>query len=182
MPVLFDKIDHYRLVEINKDATSFAIDIHGIARKSLKGVLLLFEDAFEEGKRDSELFANPAITDISFTIDELPNKHYSSGFKNYYQWREISKLFLQEDSKQIQNSNMNLLTYYTHHKFALWVDLRSTEDNSLHGSGKEQAADKIINMFVTKNKHGTGKYVMHIYTISDARVIIKNKRLDKFEY
>jgi hypothetical protein len=38
---------------------------------------------------------------------------------------------------------MDLPTYYAAtHKFALWVDLRSIEDNNLHGTGKAQGAKK----------------------------------------
>ena len=56
----------------------------------------------------------------------------------------------------------------------MWTDLRATEDNSLHGSGKAHK-DK-IHMEITKNNHGTGKYIMHVFIVSDARIIIKNKR------
>ena len=82
---------------------------------------------------------------------------------------------MNEDQKIHQNSFMNLINYYSAHKFALWTDLRATEDNTLHGSGKLHK-DK-IHMEITKNNHGTGKYIMHVFVISDARIIIKNKRL-----
>ena len=89
---------------------------------------------------------------------------------------------MREDLKSSQLNNMNLASYHSAHKFALWTDLRSTEDNSLHGSGKQHEAKNVIKMEITKNDHGSGKYIMHIYVVSDARVIIKDKKLASFEY
>lgn len=61
-------------------------------------------------------------------------------------------------------------------------DLRSTEDNNLHGTGQLHEAKNVIKMEITKNNHLTGKYIMHIYVVSDARIIIKDKKLASFEY
>src|SRR5574338_72501 len=135
-PFLYDHIHHYKREEISKDATLINLEITGLNRKSLKGILLIFEEEFEAGKRDSEHFVNPTIKDVKYTIDDLPNKYYSQGYSEKYQWREISKHFMNEDQKLNDDSFMNLINYYSAHKFALWTDLRATEDNSLHGSGK----------------------------------------------
>ena len=172
---LYDHVHHYKREEISKSATLVNLEITGLNRKSLKGILLIFEDEFEAGKRDSEHFVNPAIKDVKYTIDDLPNKYYSQGYSEQYQWREISKHFLREDQKLDHNSFMNLVSYYSAHKFALWTDLRSTEDNNLHGSGKYHK-DK-IHMEIKKNAGGTGKHIMHVFIISDARIIIRNKKL-----
>ena len=179
---LYDHIHHYRREEIKKDATFINVEIQGLDRKSLKGILLIFENEFTEGERDSEMFMNPTIKSIKYTIDGLPNKKYSNGYREVDQWREISKHFLREDLKSSQSSNMNLAYYHSAHKFALWTDLRSTEDNSLHGSGKQHEAKNVIKMEITKNDHGSGKYIMHTYVVSDARIIIKDKKLASFEY
>ena len=47
-----------------------------------------------------------------------------------------------EDSKQSDNTYIDLKSYYGNDKFALWIDLRSTQDNQLHGTGKIQMSDK----------------------------------------
>jgi hypothetical protein len=172
---LYDHIHLYKREEIAKETTLINQEIIGINRKSLKGILLIFEDEFETGKRDSEHFANPAIKNVKYTIDDLPNKYYSQGYVEKYQWREISKHFMNEDQKPNSDSFMNLINYYSAHKFALWTDLRATEDNTLHGSGKLHK-DK-IHMEITKNNLGTGKYNMYTFIVSDARLIIKNKKL-----
>jgi hypothetical protein len=172
---LYDHVHHYMREEIKKDLTLINLEITGLNRKSLKGVLLLFEDAFEAGSRDSEHFANPTIKDVKYTLDDLPNKYYSLGYGEKYQWREISKYFMSENLKYNENSFMNLIKYYSAHKFALWTDLRASQDNTLHGSGKMHKGK--IHMEITKNNHGTGKYIMHVFVVSDARIIIKDKRL-----
>ena len=179
---LYDHIHHYKREEIKKDATFVNVEIQGLDRKSLKGILLLFEDEFTHGERDSEMFMNPTIKNVKYTIDGLPNKHYSSGYKEWDQWKEISKHFMSEQIKINQSCYMDLPTYYSAHKYALWTDLRSTEDNNLHGTGKLHEAKNVIKMEITKNNHNTGKYIMHIYVVSDARIIIKDKKLASFEY
>jgi plasmid maintenance system antidote protein VapI len=54
--------------------------------------------------------------------------------KAQHQWDEIKKQFLTEQQKITGNSAMSIKKYYNNN-YALWVDLRSTEDNELHGSG-----------------------------------------------
>ena len=57
--------------------------------------------------------------------------------------------------------------------------LRSTEDNNLHGTGKEQKES--ILMEITKKDNGTGDYTMYIFVVSDARIIIKDKKFQNIE-
>ena len=130
------------------------------------------------------MFMNPAIKNVKYTIDGLPNKKYSTGYRELDQWPEIFKHFMREDLKSSESSNMNLAAYYSDFacQFALWTDFRSTEDNNLHGSGKIHEAKNVIKMEMNKNDHGIGKYIMHIYVVSDARIIIKDKKLTSFEY
>ena len=179
---LYDHVHHYRREEIGKDQTFLNVEIKGLDRKSLKGILLLFEDEFEPGQRDSEKFANPFITDIRYTIDGLPNKLYSNGLREADQWPEICKHFILEEFKQSRDINMDLELYHTGNKFALWTDLRSTEDNTLHGTGKLQESKNVIKMEITKTVLTSGKFVMHIFVVSDARIIIKDKKLASFDY
>ena len=179
---LFDHVHHYKKEEINKEATFLNIEIQGLDRKSLKGILLLFEDDFQAGQRDAEYFMNPGITNVKYTIDGLPNKRYSNGFREWNHWDEICKHFMRENLKSSLTCNMNISSYYDANKYALWTDLRSTEDNQLHGTGKVHDAKNVIKMEITKNAETKGKYVMHIYVVSDARIIIKDKKLTSFEY
>jgi hypothetical protein len=119
---------------------------------------------------------------VKYTIDDKPNKHYSSGLKEANQWPEICKHFILEEFKQSQELYIDLETYYTANKFAFWTDLRSTEDCKLHGTGKVQQSQNVIKMEITKTVLTSGKFIMHIFVVADARIIIKDKKLASFDY
>ena len=72
-----------------------------------------------------------------------------------------------EDSKQSDNTYIDLKSYYGNDKFALWIDLRSTQDNQLHGTGKIQMSDKNdITLAIQKKREGNdenARYFMHAY-------------------
>ena len=136
VPYLFDHVQHYQCQEVKKSDTLVNIEVNGLDRKSMKGILVLFQDEFTAGERDSEKFPNPKIRTIKFSIDSLPNKLYSCGYKTENQWSEISKHFVREEYKRSHDMNIDVFDYYTD-KFALWADLRVVEDNYLHGSGKK---------------------------------------------
>ena len=85
-----------------------------------------------------------------------------------------------EDSKQSDNTYINLKSYYGNDKFALWIDLRSTQDNQLHGTGKIQLSDK-NDITLAIQKRGNARYFMHAYIVSDARINIENTELKSFD-
>jgi hypothetical protein len=178
---LYDHIHHYKREEITKKDTFLNVDIRGVDRRSLKGVLLLFQEEFTAGQRDSEKFVDPNITNVKFTIDDIPNKVYNTGYRNLHQWEEIVKHFVPEELKKSQAIDIDMSLYHGSNKFGLWVDLRSTEDNNLHGSGKRHEAKSGLMMEITKRDLGDGKHVMHIFIVSDARVIFNNKKMVSIE-
>ena len=63
----------------------------------------------------------------------------------YQQWDEINKYFAltskrdketDKVAKDLNFSDTNIEKYFTT-RFALWLDLRSSDDNTLHGSGRK---------------------------------------------
>ena len=179
---LFDHVHHYKREDVAKKDTFLNVDIRGVDRKSLKGVLLLFQDSFTAGQRDSEHFPDPHIQNIKFTIDDIPNKVYNTGYRYLHQWEEIARYFIAEELKKTESIYMDMLQYYYGaNRFALWIDLRSTKDNNLHGSGKRHEAKNGIMMEITKENQGDGDYTMHIFVVSDARVIISSRKLASAE-
>ena len=91
--------------------------------------------------------------------------------QQYQQWDEINKYFAltskrdketDKVSKDLYFSDTNIEKFLTK-RFALWLDLRSTDDNILHGSGrrienasegitiqteKEQGPDENLNIYL----------------------------------
>ena len=68
-------------------------------------------------------------------------------------WLESCRFFLSEDTKQSQIVDIDAQSYYGNNKFAIFIDLRFTEDNQLHGSEKIQlSGDDILLTMTKKNK------------------------------
>jgi len=88
---------------------------------------------------------------------------------------------MSEDIKQSQIVDIDAQSYNGNNKFAIFIDLRSTEDNQLHGSVKIQLSGVEILLTMTKQKESPGIYHMRVYLVSDARLIIKNKELKSFD-
>ena len=87
------------------------------------------------------MFSNPGILSVNISIEGIENKVYAQGLKPHNQSSEVEKYFLTEEQNKFNNNDMSECNYY-HNKFALWVDLRSTQDNNIHGSGFRLANTK----------------------------------------
>ena len=131
------------LFPLNNSNTSFSVDINSPS-KSLKGVLLIFtkERRATKSNRDTEEFFNPKITKVEVTVEGVPNELYAQNMEYRHQYDEIMKHFgegrLKEAGaiqKDLQLHNINIASYYTD-KYALWLDVRSIDDNRLDGSGR----------------------------------------------
>jgi hypothetical protein len=175
---------YYDYVSLFKTVTTGAeksmnINVN-IPRRSMKGVLIFFQEATDAGEYDSESspFQNPDITDVKVTIEGLSNKIYPQGFKAHQQWDEASRYFLPRlaDGTKIHNSNMDMEEFYGSDKYALWLDLRSTEDGQLHGSGLQlMNTNDGVQLALTRST--STKLTMHLFVIADGQVNIKNRQL-----
>ena len=142
--ILYDRILRACIIPLNKSNTSFSIDINSPS-KILKGVLLIFtqERSATKFARDTEDFYNPKITKVEVTVEGVPNELYAQNMEYRHQYDEIVKHFaegwLKEAGaiqKDLQLHNINIASNYTD-KYALWLDFRTTDDNRLHGSGRQ---------------------------------------------
>ena len=66
---------------------------------------------------------------------------------------------------------------YLTKKYALWLDMRTSDDDSLHGSGRriENASEGVM-VQITKMVEVAGSLNMYLYVIMDAQLNIKNGR------
>ena len=115
----------------------------------MNGILMLFEDP---ARKSTEDFYNPKNTKVKMTITGIPNQLYSQ------LWDEINKCCAltskcdKETDKVAEgvHSNDTYTVKYLTNRYALWLDLYSTDENTLHGGGRrtenasvrEQQADK----------------------------------------
>ena len=180
--ILYDRILRARIIPINKSDTSFSVDINSPS-KSLKGVLLIFtqERSATKFARDTEEFYNPKITKVEVTVEGVPNELYAQNMEYRHQYDEIVKHFAEGRLKEagaiqkdLQLHNVNIASYYTD-KYALWLDFRTIDDNSLHGSGRRlENTSEGIRLQITKMAQPAGKLSCYLYIIQDAQINISN--------
>ena len=102
---------------------------------------------FEKPDRTStDDYYNPKITKEETTIEGVRAINYANkGMPAYQQWDEINKNFAitskrdketEKVSKDLYFIDTTIQKYFTN-IFALWLNLRSTDDKTLHGSGRK---------------------------------------------
>ena len=64
-----------------------------MARKSLKGLLLIFENYFDEGRRNLDRFINPRIKEIKICMGGEVTALYRNGYKEENFWPERCGFF-----------------------------------------------------------------------------------------
>ena len=64
---------------------------------------------------------------------------------------------------------------YLTDKYALWLDFRTIDENSLHGTGRRiENASEGITLQIEKKKETAGNLNAYIYLIMDAQLNIQN--------
>ena len=187
MVIYYDRILRHRKIIKNKSDTLWDININHSA-KSMKGILMLFEDP---NRTSTELYYNPKITNIDITIEGVPNQLYSQGMKAYQQWDEINKFFALNSKynkeinmpiKKLRFTNTNIEKYLTTN-YALWLDLRTTDDNLLHGSGRRIVnASEGITLQITKKAEADEPINLYLFVIQDAQINFEDSRFKEVIY
>ena len=166
LAILYDRILRHRKISRDKSDTLWNINLNVPAR-SKKGVLILFEDvtAQQPFAWNTESFFIPKITKVEVTIEGIPNQLFSQGMRAYQMWDEARKLFAPGDkrhpevvvvAKDLGLADVSLGEFLTS-KFALWLDLRTTDDDRLHGSGRRiENASEGVTIQLTKTAEAAG--------------------------
>ena len=92
MALLYDRILRHRKIIINKSADTVWNWAFNMPCKSLKGILVLFEEE-KLYTRDTSKFYNPKIQKISVIVEGKPNQLYAQGMRSFEQYDEICKYF-----------------------------------------------------------------------------------------
>ena len=78
--------------------------------------------------------------------------------------------------KDLQLDNVNIALYYTN-KYALWLDFRTTDDNRLHGSGRQlENTSEGIRLQITKKAESAGKLSCYLYVFQDLQINISHSQ------
>ena len=182
--ILYDRVLRHRKIKKDKSDTLWNINLNVPAR-SMKGILMLFEDSPSAFARTTESFYNPKIEKVEVTIEGIPNQLYSQGMRAYQQWDEAKK-FLAAGSKRYPEvaavakdlalADVSLTDFLTT-KYALWLDLRTSDDDRLHGSGRRvENASEGVTIQITKTAETAGALNIYLYVLMDAQLNIENSR------
>ena len=155
---------------------------HLMPCKSLKGILILCE-AEHSFTRDTSKFYNPHIQKVSVIVEGKPNQLYAQGMRLFEQYDEICKYFAKgkqkyndanEAQKHLQLLDQSVGEYLTD-KYALWLDYRMINENTLHGTGRRiESASEGITLQIEKSADSAGSLKAYIYLIMDAQLNIKD--------
>ena len=186
MVLLYDRILRHRQISVNKSETTWNWSFNTPC-KSLTGILVLFEEE-KPYARDTSKFYNPKIQKV---VEGKPNQLYAQGMRSFEQYDKTCKYFTEgkqknnnanEVHKHLQLHDLSAGEYLAD-KYALWLDFRKIDENSLHGMGRRiENALEGITLQIEKKAESAGNLNAYIYLIMDAQLNIKDGVFDSALY
>ena len=177
---------------MDKSNTLWNINLKVPAR-SMKGILMLFENVavHQPFARNTEAFYNPQIMKVEVTIEGITNQLYSQGMRAYQMWDEEKKYFAPGSkrhpevgtaAKDLALADVNLGEFLAS-KYSLWLDLRTSDDDRLHGSGRHiENASEGITIQITKKAGAAGALNIYLSVVMDAKLKIEDGRFVSAAY
>ena len=188
MSIYYEKILLHMKSVKNKSDSVWNFHINVPAR-SMKGILMIFKERENPFNKDTERFFNPQINKILTTIEGQPNQIFSAGMLPFHHFEEIRRLLgggrLKESDKISKELHLHFirLESFLLNKYALWIDLRTCEDNELHGSGRRiENMAQGVSLELHKEAGPNQDLDVYIYVLSDAQLNIENERLQNVMY
>ena len=103
--------------------------------------------------------------------------------RSFEQYDEICKYFAEgkqkdndanEVQKHLQLHDLSVREYLTN-KYALWLDFRMIDENTLHGTGRKiENTSEGITLQIEKKSESAGNLNAYIYLMMDAQLNIRN--------
>ena len=118
---------HYQT--LSKKDTTWKIDVNNLPVRSLQGLLLLFVDKCNGFANKNEEFYNLSIKKILVAINGMSHQLFKAGLQARDIYPELKRYFYRE------HSNVTWEEFLAT-KFGLWINTRSSTNNTLHGSGR----------------------------------------------
>lgn len=109
----------------------------------------------------------------------------------YQQWDEINTYLAltSKRNKEIDKVAQDLcftnstLDKYLTDNYALWLDLQTTDDNTLHGSGRAvENSSEDITIQVSKEQGADESINVYLYIIQDAQIYFEDVRYKEVRY
>ena len=157
----YTKVELIHYHTLSKKDTIWKIDMNNLSVCSLQGLLLLFIDRKTDFANKNEEFYNPNIKKTSVTINGLGHQLFKHGLQARDIYPEIKKYFYKEDSHVTWEEFLTT-------KFGLWIDTRSSTDNTLHGSGRTVEKSGILLQIEKVPETSNGDLTCHVFSLEDA--------------
>ena len=171
----YENVLLHKTFPISKPNDSVINEHVNLPRRSMTGVLCLFEEYYKEGERDSEKFVNPDIKSVNINIDGMPNRLYSKGMVPTDFWEAIKRRM--GGAGKVKEED-----FYAD-KFGLWIDLRTFPDNTIHGGGLHVNNTKDgVKLEIKRKTGGSGNITCHMFVVADALMEIMNTELKSIMY
>ena len=149
----YTKVTSIHYQTLSKKDTTWKIDVNNLSVRSLQGLFLLFLDKRDDFANKNEEFYNPSIKKMLVIINGMPHQLFAAGLQARESYPELSKYLYKE------NSDVTWEDFLTT-KFALWIDTRSSIDNTLHGS-------ILLQIEKTPETNG-GDLMCYVFSLEDA--------------
>ena len=174
----YENVLLHKTFEISKPGDSVINEHINVPRRSMSGVLCLFNEIPTAGTRDAEKFVNPAMLTVAININGMPNKLYSKNMQTTDFYESMLKRMEPLGGDMIYPSN-----FFTGGRFGLWVDLRTFPDSEIHGGGfaLDSTSDG-VKLEIRRKAGGSGKITCYIYVVSDAIVEVMDGGLSSIKY
>ena len=178
----YENVLLHETFDISKPNDSVINKHINVPRRSMTGILCLFNEAITPGLRDSEKFINPDIQSVSININGMPNKLYSKEMIVTDFYDSIMKRYGKENEGDDYNSIVPA-DFYINGAYGLWIDLRTFPDEVVHGGGFTLDSTKDgVKLEIRRKVSGSGKITCYMYVVSDAIVEIMNSGLSSIKY
>ena len=157
----YTKVTSIRYQTLSKKDTAWKIDVNNLYICSFQSLLLLFLDKRDDFANNNEEFYNPSITKILVTINGMPHQLFEAGLQGRDIYPEFKNYFYKE------NSHITWEDFLTT-KFGLWIDTRSSIDNTLHGSGRAVEKSGTLLQIEKAPEARNGDLTCYVFSLEDA--------------
>ena len=127
IPYIKVTLIHYQT--LSKKDINLEIDVNNLSVHLLQGLLLLFIDKHDGFANKNEEFYNPSTNKILITINGIPHQLFAAGLWAWDIFPVLKNHFYKEFSDVTWEEFLTT-------KLELWIDTRTSTDNTLHGSNR----------------------------------------------
>ena len=134
--------------------------MNNLSARSLLGLLFLFLDKGDDFANKNEKLCNPGIKKILVAINGMPHQLFAAGLQAREIYPELKKYFHKENS-HVTCEDFSMT------KIALWIDIRSSVDDKLHGSDRAVEKSGIL-LQIEKAPEASGDLTCYVFGLEDA--------------